>query len=78
VLPFFAPIIAVIRYCRALPDGLVIYSARHTFGTQVLAASGDLAATMKVMGHRDVKTTMRYQHPQLDARFRAAVNGKVN
>jgi hypothetical protein len=28
--------------------------------------TGNLAAVMKTMGHRDVKTAMRYQHPELD------------
>jgi integrase len=60
-----------------LPDGLVLYSARHTFGTRVLKRSGDLAAVMKVMGHEQVSTTMRYQVPQLDDDFRAAMERKV-
>ena len=28
--------------------------------------TGNLAAVMKTMGHRDVKTAMHYQHPELD------------
>jgi len=27
--------------------------------------TGNLAAVMKTMGHRDVKTAMHYQHPEL-------------
>ncbi len=38
--------------------------ARHTFGT---VATGSLAMVMKLMGHPDVRTSMRYQHPVLDS-----------
>jgi hypothetical protein len=34
--------------------------------------SGNLAAVMKTMGHGDVKTAMRYQHPELEV-VRAAL-----
>jgi len=43
---------------------LVLYSARHTFGTEFMAASKDLKLTMRTMGQVDVKTAMRYQHPE--------------
>jgi hypothetical protein len=33
----------------------------------------DLEAVMKVMGHRDVKTAMKYQHPEIDI-VRAVLN----
>ena len=35
--------------------------------------TGNLAAVMKTMGHRDVKTAMHYQHPELDV-VRAAAD----
>jgi hypothetical protein len=35
--------------------------------------TGNLAAVMKPMGHRDVKTAMHYQHPELDV-VRAALD----
>jgi len=28
--------------------------------------TGNLAAVMKTMGHKDVKTAMQYQHPELE------------
>jgi hypothetical protein len=28
--------------------------------------TGNLAAVMRTMGHRDVKTAMHYQHPELE------------
>jgi integrase len=45
---------------------LVLYCARHTFGTAVYEATGNLAMVMKVMGHTDTRTAMQYQHPTLD------------
>ena len=46
---------------------------RHDYGTRVLMRTGNLAAVMKTMGHRDVKTAMHYQHPELDV-VRAALD----
>jgi integrase len=49
-----------------LPASLVLYCARHAFGTAIYEETGNLAMVMKVMGHTDVRTAMRYQHPILD------------
>ena len=49
-----------------LPASLVLYCARHAFGTAVYEETGNLAMVMKMMGHTDVRTAMRYQHPILD------------
>jgi site-specific recombinase XerD len=46
---------------------------RHDFGTMVASKTGNLKAVMKVMGHRDVKTTMKYLHPEIDI-VRALLN----
>ena len=54
------------RRQAGLPKELVLYCARHDYGTRVLMRTGNLAAVMKTMGHRDVKTAMHYQHPELD------------
>ena len=35
--------------------------------------TGNLAAVMKTMGHRDIKTAMHYQHPELEI-VRAALD----
>ena len=61
--------------CRdaGLSDTLVLYSARHTFGTAAYEATSNLAVVMKVMGHTDVRTSMRYQHPTLDS-LRVAID----
>jgi len=38
-----------------------------------LRETGNLAAVMKTMGHRDVKNAMQYQHPELEI-VRQALN----
>ena len=50
-----------------LPESSVLYCARHTFGTAAYGATGNLAMVMNVMGHTDIRTAMRYQHPVLDS-----------
>jgi integrase len=45
---------------------VVLYCGRHDYGTRVLRETGNLAAVMKMMGHRDVKTVMQYQHPEME------------
>jgi len=61
------------RTRAGLPKELVLYCARHDYGTRVLMRTGNLAAVMKTMGHRDVKTAMHYQHPELEI-VRAALD----
>jgi integrase len=56
-----------------LPDDLVLYCSRHDYGTRVLANTGNLAAVMKTMGHKDVRAAMQYQHPELEL-VRVALN----
>jgi len=54
------------RNKAGLPKELVLYGARHDYGTRVLMRTGNLAAVMRTMGHRDVKTAMHYQQPELE------------
>ena len=54
------------RRAAGLPEAMVLYCARHTFGTAVYEATGNLAMVMKVMGHADARTAMHYHHPTLD------------
>ena len=51
---------------------MVLYCAQRDYGTWVLTRTGNLAAVMKTIGHRDVKA-MHYQHPELDV-VRAALD----
>jgi len=60
-----------------LPKNLVLYCGRHDYGTRVMKKTGNLKAVMKVMGHRDVKTAMKYQHPEVDI-VRAALDEPEN
>jgi len=56
-----------------LSESLVLYCGRHDYGTRVLKATGNLAAVMNTMGHKDVKTAMQYQHPEVEL-VRQALN----
>ena len=61
------------RVKAGLPEDLVLYCGRHDYGTRILKRTGNLAAVMRTMGHRDVKTAMQYQHPELEI-VRAALD----
>lgn len=54
-----------LRRKMRLPEELVLYSARHRFGTEVVRKSG-LYAAAALLGHSDVKTTQRYTHLAAD------------
>ena len=54
------------RKALGLDRRYVLYSGRHTFGTNVYSETGNLKLVMAVMGHKDVKTAMRYQHPEIE------------
>lgn len=61
------------RRKAGLPEDLVLYCGRHDYGTRILKRTGNLAAVMRTMGHRDVKTAMQYQHPEIEI-VRAALD----
>lgn len=66
---------AVGRACRALKIPVIrSYDFRHSFGTAVYAASGDLHATGKLLGHSDSRLTARYALGAEDPRQIAALN----
>ena len=56
-----------------LPEDLVLYCARHDYGTRALSNTPTLAAVMTTMGHKDLRAAMQYQHPDLEI-VRAALN----
>jgi hypothetical protein len=56
-----------------LPAALVLYCARHTYATDALARTGNVAAVMDAMGHANVQTSMIYQHQGLE-QIRGAIN----
>lgn len=45
-----------------LPKAVVLYSARHTFATDLTEATGSLVKTQKALGHTSLTTTARYNH----------------
>ena len=45
-----------------LPDDLVLYLARHRFGTQLASKKTDIKTIADLMGHSNVSTTQRYIH----------------
>jgi integrase len=63
------------RKRAGLPQELVLYCARHDFGTYVLQRTGNLKLVMDSMGHADVPTALKYQHPELEL-VREALNSR--
>lgn len=61
------------RKAAGLSKSIVLYSARHTFATKVMGATGDLSLVMRALGHTNAQTAMIYQHPSLE-RVRTIVN----
>ncbi|MFY9740375.1 MAG: tyrosine-type recombinase/integrase [Candidatus Sulfotelmatobacter sp.] len=61
------------RRKAGLPEDLVLYCGRHDYGTRILKRTGNPAAVMRTMGHKDVKTAMQHQHPELEI-VRAALD----
>ena len=53
------------REDAGLPKELVLYSARHSFATDLLDRTGNLKLVMDVLGHESVTTTQKYLHPAL-------------
>jgi len=49
-----------------LPKRLVLYHARHVFGAFAMAQTKNPALVRDLMGHADLRTTMIYQHPELE------------
>ncbi len=45
-----------------LPDGQLSHVLRHTFASHFMQRGGNILTLQRVLGHRDLKTTMRYAH----------------
>jgi len=63
------------RQAAGLPRELVLYCARHDFGSFVPAKTGNLKAVMNAMGHGDVRSAMVYQNPEGEI-IRDALNAR--
>jgi integrase len=54
----------------------VIHGARHHAGTVMLGKTGNLKLTQQLLGHADIKSTLRYAHA-LEGELRAALESIV-
>lgn len=52
--------------CRGLGVEFTPHAARHSLGTWFASAGAGLRATMSRLGHKDVKSSMRYQNEDID------------
>ncbi len=56
---------STVRKEAKIPKGVVLYSARHSFATDMLDRTGNIVLVGKMLGHRSVTTTQRYLHPAM-------------
>ncbi|WP_113626323.1 phage integrase [Pectobacterium peruviense] len=45
-----------------LPDGQLSHVLRHTFASHFMMNSGNILVLQRILGHTDIKMTMRYSH----------------
>lgn len=53
---------AIERAGIELPNGQLTHVLRHTFASHFMINSGNILVLQKILGHTDIKTTMRYAH----------------
>ena len=53
------------------------FSSRHTFGTLIQAATGDIETTKKLMGHKSLKSTAVYADVLTEEKVKAISNTKT-
>jgi len=53
---------------RAGINGLRFHDLRHTAATRMIEYGAGILAVNKILGHSDIKTTMRYTHPEESVR----------
>jgi len=53
---------AVKRSELDLPDGQLSHVLRHTFASHFMMNGGNILVLQRILGHTDIKMTMRYSH----------------
>ncbi|WOA54346.1 phage integrase [Dickeya solani] len=53
---------AIERAGIELPDGQMTHVLRHTFASHFMMNGGNILVLQKILGHTDIKMTMRYAH----------------
>lgn len=53
---------AIERAAIELPDGQMTHVLRHTFASHFMQNGGNILSLQRILGHSDLKTTMRYAH----------------
>jgi len=49
---------------KANIKGLRFHDLRHTSATRMIESGANIVAVSRILGHADLKTTMRYAHPE--------------
>ena len=55
------------RRLAKLPENLPFHSLRHTFASWFVLRGGDLYRLKEILGHADMRTTLKYTHLRPDA-----------
>ena len=53
---------AIKRAGIELPDGQLSHVLRHTFASHFMMRGGNIIVLQRILGHTDIKVTMRYAH----------------
>jgi integrase len=53
---------ADIPYGREAVNGVTFHDLRHTFASHFVMRGGKIEALQQILGHKDIKTTLRYAH----------------
>ena len=76
-LPALANIDAALKRIAkrvGIEKNISFHTSRHTFGTMIQAATGDIETTKKLMGHSSIKSTMIYADVLTEEKVKAISN----
>jgi hypothetical protein len=61
------------KACRkaGLSNDVTWHTFRHTFASRLNGSGADLVTVQEILGHSDIKTTMRYAHTNREAKTNA-------